>query len=69
MALSFALRRTLSLIFILVFLADTWLVSTHQDHGLQCVHSILDSIHWYYPITWLTLPASFPRSSDPTRGY
>jgi hypothetical protein len=61
MAFSFAFRRTLSLTFILVVFG-TWLASTHQSHGLQYVHSVLDSIHLQYP-------ASFPRGSDPTRGY
>jgi len=62
MALSFAFRRTLSLTFVFVILAGTWLASTHQSHGLQYVHSVLDSVHSYYP-------TSFPHGSDPTRGY
>ena len=62
MALSFPLRRTLSLTFILVILTCIWLTSTHHTHGLQYVHSVLGSIQSYYP-------SPFPRGSDPTRGY
>lgn len=66
MVSSFALRRTLSLIFVLVFLVGIWLSSTHQDDSMQYVHSVLGSIHSYYPAAW---SAPFPRGSDPTRGY
>jgi len=51
---------TLSITFVLIFLAGIWLA--HQNHALQYVHSVLDSIH-------SELPASFPRGSDPTRGF
>jgi hypothetical protein len=66
---SFAFRRTLSLILVLAFLACIWLASTYQNHGLQYVHSVLDSIHSYYPTAWKSPLTPFPRGSDPTRGY
>ena len=69
MVSSFALRRTLSLTLVLVFLAGIWLASAHQNSGMQYVHSVLDSIHSHYPIAWPASPTSFPRGSDPTRGY
>lgn len=62
MVFSFALRRTLSLTFLLAVLIGIWLSSTHHTEGLQYVHSVLGSIHSYYP-------APFPRGSDPTKGY
>ena len=69
MTSSFALRRTISLALGLVFLAGTWLASTRQDSSMQYVHSVLDSIHSYYPPSWSASSTSFPHGSDPTKGY